>query len=171
MIVSIKNIYKIVVIIVFLNYYYDDDFVDTEGFHSVWDSMSFVSWPRCSGADVYRARETFGSSERLYSSCPRARPSALALFTGARPPAILSTSPLLFPPLGCEGWKLEESKQYCVLLAGLLGRGSGCEAGEPEARMRRAATLSPEHISACWSEHDRRVVQMPMPDLAESEQR
>lgn len=59
----------------------------------------------------------------------------------------------------------------CVFLPGLLGRGSGCEAGEPDARMRRAAALSPEHISACWCEHDRRLVQMPMSDLAESEQR
>lgn len=59
----------------------------------------------------------------------------------------------------------------CACLPGVLGRGSGCEAGKPDARMRRAAALSPEHISACFSEHDRRLVQMPMPDPAESEQR
>lgn len=43
--------------------------------------------------------------------------------------------------------------------------------GKPDARMRRAAALSPEHLSACRSEHDRRIVQMPMSDFAESEQR
>ncbi|KAK3544237.1 hypothetical protein QTP86_008335 [Hemibagrus guttatus] len=36
--------------------------------------------------------------------------------------------------------------------------------------MRRAAALSPERLSASWSEHDRRLVQMPMSDFAESEQ-
>ncbi|KAB5542303.1 hypothetical protein PHYPO_G00090120 [Pangasianodon hypophthalmus] len=127
------------------------------------------------------ARATFGRSERLYSSCRRARSSAVAPFAararGFFPTSLVPLCVFFLPSfLGCEGWKLEESELLCCgfFSPGLLGRGSGCEAGEPgepDARMRRAAALSPEHLSACWSEHDRRLVQMPMPDFAASEQR
>lgn len=88
------------------------------------------------------ARATFGRSERLYSSCPRARSRLLWLHL-QRALAIFTTSPLPAFFFGCEGRKLEESELCCVgfFCAVLLGRGSGCEAVEPDARMRRAAAL------------------------------
>lgn len=112
-------------------------------------SRARLSDARSDSTAAVRARSILGAHPRVFSSLP-----ALVIFFGG------------------ESWKLEESELCCVYRRLSWDASLHAKLGEKtDARMLRAAALSPEHISAGWSEHDRRLVQMPMSNFTESEQR
>lgn len=131
----------------------------------------------CSGADSYRARDFRTLGATLQQLSARALSSALAPFAARardlyHEPAARFFLRMRRSEVGGVGVVL-----CWVFLRGLIGtrlwmRGGGT--GCPHAACGSAFFFFfflPERISACLSEHDRRLVQMPMSDFAESEQR
>lgn len=131
----------------------------------------------CSGADSYRARDFRTLGATLQQLSARALSSALAPFAARardlyHEPAARFFLRMRRSEVGGVGvvlcWVFFRSYWDAALDARRWNRMPACGVRQ---RFFFFFFFLPERISACLSEHDRRLVQMPMSDFAESEQR